>query len=46
MGVIRNLIQKEKIKQHNRIQQNSKINEMRITQNLRETLHFKRQKSL
>ena len=46
MHVIRNLIQKEKQSEYNRVKVKTKENEMRITQSLRQSIYLKRQRSL
>jgi len=46
MHIIRNMIQREKTEDYNRIKERTKYNEMRITQNFKQSLHLKRQKSL
>jgi len=40
------MIQREKTEDYNRIKERTKYNEMRITQNFKQSLHLKRQKSL
>jgi hypothetical protein len=46
MNIIRNMIAREKHEEYHKIKERSKINEMRITQNIKHSLHLKRQKSL
>ena len=46
MGIIRNMIAQEKSHDYRRIKQTEQLNQMKITQNFKKSLHEKREKSL